>query len=384
MTLDRVEIRNLASRMQRVAGAYRRANPLTQLPPEGGCYLVPSSSGGKPFSLPLVWYPSTACRWSQSGGCTMCNFGASEEDLPLSTIDDSVVKILDALDPGLQGIFFAPGGSFFNESELSADARENLCNQVARFPFLRMVGVETRPSYVTEERVLNFTERLPDSVQYFVIGMGLESVTPLVREVAVNKGNDLPAIGKAIENLKTAQSKTNRRLGFELYILLKPPFLSERESVEDAVRSIEWAVLQGADTVGLFVNVVKPQTLCHFLWNETSKAAPYRYQPAWWHSAFEVLRQLTPETAGRVQVLGPTSEVAPIAGPRCCPLCEEFLSGTITAWNFYRDQNLLSQPSVYSCSCHDAWQKEMRQDLPPLEERIGGYMEELELRVGSF
>lgn len=365
-------------RMQKVAARYRAKYPLTPLPPKGGCYLVPSSSGGKPFSLPLVWYPSTACRWSASGGCTMCNFGASQDNLPQATVMAETDAVLDRLSSGLQGIFFAPGGSFFNKSELALETRHALSVSLKRFPFLRMVGVETRPSYIKHDMLMSFVETLPATVQYFVVGMGLESITPAVREVAVNKGNDLPAIRTAIDAIHKANETSTVRIGFELYVLLKPPLMSEGEAIDDAVTSIEWAIAQGADTVGLFVNVVKDNTLCYHLSQQTNEDFPFRYRPAWWYSAFEVLRRLTPESAGRVQVLGPTSEIKGVMGPRSCDLCGEFLSGTITAWNYYRDQNLLDQVEFYTCTCKDEWMKEVNAEVEPFEDRLPSYLTKLE------
>jgi radical SAM enzyme (TIGR01210 family) len=300
----------------------------------------------------------------------MCNFGAGPSNLSDAEILSATDKIFSRLDPGVQGIFFAPGGSFFNDNELPAHTRHSLGERLRRFPFLRLVGVETRPAYVSAEQIKRFVAHLPSSVRYFLVGMGLESVTPLVREVCVNKGNDLPAIRKAIEIIKAISGEGDVRIGFELYVLLKPPFLGEREAIDDAVKTIEWAATLGADTIGLFVNVIKPNTLCSFLSSCTDLPEPLRYQPPWWRSAFEVLRRLTPETAGRVQVLGLTSEVPGDFGPRACPLCREILAGTMTTWNYYRDQKLLNQIDRYHCDCARRWRQELSLDLPPLADRL--------------
>jgi len=376
------EHRDLARRMARIMHRLRERNPLPRLESRAGFYQVPSCTGGKPWTLPITWYPSPACTWSASGGCTMCNFGDGGVVTDETEALREFTALLDQFTPSLQGIFLAPGGSFFNPREVSPTMRQSLLGALHRFSFLRMVGMETRPEHVTEAALAETIALLPPTVRYMLIGFGLESSDPLVREVAVGKGLNMPQLEAALSLIDRLRDAFPVRLGSELYTLLKPPFLSEREAIDDAVRSIEWAWARGADTLGLFINVVNPQTLCAHLYNLKDAESPFHYEPAWWFSAFEVLNRLPPELAAKVQVLGPISEVAPLAGPRGCRLCADLLSGLMTAWNLYRDQSLLVLTNGHRCHCRDLWLKELDRANPSLADRIPSYLTALEVDFG--
>ena len=175
-------------------------------------------------------------------------------------------------------------------------------------------------------------------------------------------------------------SRSERPVVVDCYVLLKPLWLSEAEAVRDAINSINWAYDQGAETVSLFINTIKKNTLCHFTHQLDHFPAPFRYETPYLYSVFEVLRALPDERRQRTLVLGITSGMPYDIGPRSCPLCDNILNGTITAHNFTRRVELLDQVNKIRCACRSGWEEEMRQHHD-IHQHIDEYLRELEHRV---
>src|SRR5439155_1439414 len=101
-----------------------------------------------------------------------------------------------------------------------------------------------------------------------------------VQRYCVNKGNEPSQFVDAARQVKSR--------GMHLYsnVALGLPFLSARESVEDATRSVLWSLANGADVVDLFPIHIKPYTLTEFLHHQ----GWYSPIPLW--GLVEVLRLL--------------------------------------------------------------------------------------------
>lgn len=109
-------------------------------------------------------------------------------------------------------------------------------------PKLASVGLETRPGLVTVKKLLHAVESLPAGVADLTLGFGLECLDPLVRDVAINKGYNTNQIDRAIEVIDRVNAAQSRvQVDFEIYVLLKPLFLTEREAIDEAARTIKWS-----------------------------------------------------------------------------------------------------------------------------------------------
>lgn len=356
---------------------FRQDNPLSAKQWPAGMYMLPIMLDGRPAAKTLVWYETQGCQWSIKSGCTMCNFGQAKDRPSDEAVVKSFLDQLDRLDPGTRYLHLGPGGSFLDWHELNPAARRVIYEALKRLRFLEGVGIECRAELVTPGYFVEALKWLPSTVREFTTGIGLESADDLVRLVAVNKKVPRDRLLRAFETIRTASDPT-RRIVFDLYVLLKPPFLSEREAIDDAVRSIDWAFDKGADTVSVFIASIKDKTLCDYLHKRTDLPTPFHYQTAYYHSAFEVLRMLSPSRAARTLFMGTTSGIPAYGRPRCCPLCEHILSGALVAHNFSRDPALLEVARSVRCDCRDKWLAELDVDLPPLSSRIAGYIDQLE------
>lgn len=374
-------LQQYAAKMQRISRSFRIKYPLNESPWKQGTYNVPICVKGKPDTKQLVWYENPGCKWSLSGGCTMCNFSMNK-NFDESRVYDNFTHLLNSLDSTLRYIHLGPGGSVFHNSELNAINRKKILNSLQRFTFLEDVGIECRASLLKENDIMAALADLPPWVKTLSIDFGLESSDPFIRSVLVNKGEGHKAIADAMQLIKDVNSKTEKSVVVDCYVLLKPMWLSESEAVQDAINSINWAYDHGAATVSVFISTIKTNTLCHFTHSFTDQPAPFRYETPYLYSVFDVLHALTPERRQRTLVLGITSGMPLIVGPRSCELCEGILNGTITAHNYTRMEALLHQVNKIRCACRDNWEAEMSHQHD-IHQHIEEYLHKLQYLVDN-
>jgi len=310
----------------------------------------------------------------------MCNFGG-QTDLPdMEQVMRDFRRELEHLDPGTRFLHWGPGGSVLSEKENGSALRVRLVEALATLPFLEGFGLETRAETVTEGRIQSLLDVLPHHVTELAIGLGLESVNELVLRVAVNKGERIDHTIRAIDRIANVdRDNEGRRIVADCYVLLKPPFLTESEAIEDAIRSITWAYDRGVDTVTLFVNTIKDRTLCKHLSLKTDAERPFRYQTPYLYSALEVLAGLPPDYRNRTNILGFTSGNPYEGAARACPLCWHVLHGLISAHNYTRDPAIFAAAREVRCGCRDAWLTEIKETAPrPMRTRFHDYIGRLE------
>ncbi|MFZ1641924.1 MAG: hypothetical protein WAV07_10960 [Candidatus Contendobacter sp.] len=378
------EIDALARRMARVAYEFRRRFPLETAPWRSGHYLIPICSHGRPAHKVLIWHHNAGCAWARKAGCTMCNFGERRDVPPEEFILADFEAELRKLDPGTRFLHLGPGGSVFEAKELPAELRAKLVSTLKILPFLESFGLETRANTIRQDRIEALLELLPRHVTELALGFGIESIDELVLRVAVNKSERCAEFVHALnEVIAVHRRQTFRRVVADCYVLLKPPFLTEAEAIEDAIRSITWAYDRGADTVMLFANTIKRNTICAHLASKTDAEIPYRYQTPWLYSVFEVLAGLPPDYRRRTGVLGFTSGNPYAGAPRACDLCWHVLHGLIAAHNYTRDPALIGAATELRCSCRNEFLRQLSQPAPaPLSERLAAYIGRLETEFG--
>lgn len=265
------------------------------------------------------------CRWNS---CYMCSYTkdaypASEEELrrqidfAFERCESEVVKVFTS-------------GSFFDDEEIPPEVRDYLIEKVRERGIKKLI-VESRPEFIQEERLENFKSLNLE------VGIGLESADDRIRDVCINKGfsfDDFLNAAKLLRNLK---------IRVKCYLLLKPPFLSEKEAIGDVLQSID-AVKDVVDVVSLNLMNVQKGTLVERLW----KAKLYR--PPWLWSAVEILKT----SAGSVDIICDPVAAGKVRGPHNCGKCDFDVSRAIR--NFSLTQNVEELEGL-SCSCMLKWKR---------------------------
>ncbi|WP_075096950.1 radical SAM protein [Planctomyces sp. SH-PL14] len=165
--------------------------------------------------------------------CLMCDLwkNTTQESVPPGAIPAQIDHALSRLPP-TRHIKLYNSGNFFDPKAIPHEDHAAIADQVRRFDH---VIVENHPRLVGDE-VLRFRDRIAPAT--FEVAMGLETIHPEVLP-ALNKGMTLDDFDRAAEFLRS------NGIAVRAFILLRPPFLSDDEGLDWALRSIDHAFAVG-------------------------------------------------------------------------------------------------------------------------------------------
>ncbi len=292
--------------------------------------------------------PGSGCAWAKnSAGCHMCGFkvkldqvnrGKPASFTKLMTIFRLGKSLTRASSPCSLSIY--NGGSFFNEEEIPLEVQEEICAEVEKHSSIEQLIVESRPEFVTNDKIKLFTSLLKR--KKLRVAIGLEAVSDYVRNVCINKGFSTDDYERAMEILE--------KNGAELstYVFLKPIYLSEQESIEEAVRTVRYALSLGSNEVLLESAFIQQGTKMEKLYRED------KFRPPWLWSIIEVVRRTS--HLGPVYIGGFEDEPPPIAVPYNCEMCSPRLVRAFKNYNESLDVSLLHNGY---CACKTEWEREV-------------------------
>ncbi|HEB79275.1 MAG TPA: hypothetical protein ENI79_02210 [Rhodospirillales bacterium] len=305
------------------------------------------------YVMPLVTLRTAPCRWAESSGCTMCGYhlGAASE---MATPDQLVRQTEDAmsrLDPRIYpALVFTSNGSFLDPREVPDDLRPRLMGMLARRGYQTVV-IETRAQFVTSERLQDLAQGFGilgkggDCGKTLSVSLGLESCDPFVLAYCVNKGSGPEENFRAI-NLVKAEG-----LCFDCYVLLGKLFLSAREDIKDACRSIAIAVDRGTDYVFVMVTNLTRFSLMGHLVDKGRVTLPSLWR------AVDLLDALPEALRDKVQIKGIShAPVGPEKYSETCPNCTHRVKDALNFWNQTGDFEHISR--LERCSCYQDYLNE--------------------------
>ncbi|MFC7076972.1 archaeosine biosynthesis radical SAM protein RaSEA [Haloarcula halophila] len=298
------------------------------------------------------------CRWARAGGCTMCGYVAESVEGGSVAHEDLMAQIDHCLDheaeeaddeSGLIKIYTS--GSFLDEREVPAETRQAIAET---FSDRERIVVESLPDFVEDERVSDFVDVGLETD----VAVGLETATDRVRHDCVNKYFDFADFEEACRAAQEAGA------GVKAYLLMKPPFLSEREALDDMIASVRrCAGVEGCHTVSMNPCNVQRYTMVEELYHDGG------YRPPWLWSVAEVLKE-TADISGSEATGGSSDEQSesdgedvivvsdPVGhgsdrGPHNCGECDDRVQRAI------KDFDLRQDPSVFEqveCECEATWE----------------------------
>lgn len=287
--------------------------------------------GRKERSMVVV-LRTTGCFWFKHSGCTMCgyyndtNAGPVRDENIIMQIEKSKVKY-----KGEKIVKIFNSGSFFDPNEISPKVQEKI---IESFPEAERIIVETRPEFINPELL----ERLMKYRMKLMVALGLESSNDDILKNSINKGFTADYYERAAKLLYKNGFST------KTYILLKPPFLTEKKAIEDAVKSIEFASAY-SEIISLNPVNVQNNTLVEYLWKKGY------YRPAWLWSVVEVLRR----TAHLKKVVSFPTAPGTKRGAHNCGKCDEDVIKAIENFSFTQDIGFLD--NINACKCKEDWKK---------------------------
>ena len=190
--------------------------------------------------------------------CLMCDLwkNTSDETVPLGSIPKQIEYPLNRL-PATKHIKLYNSGNFFDAKAIPPKDHEAIVGLLAGF---ESVLVENHPK-LTDRKVMEFRDKLKAELQ---VALGLETVHPQVLPL-LNKQMTLNDFERAVKLLKTHDIMSRA------FILLRTPFLSEKEGVDWAMKSIDFAFDCGVECCAVIptrsgngaLNVLESQGLFH-------------------------------------------------------------------------------------------------------------------------
>ncbi|MHA1943460.1 MAG: archaeosine biosynthesis radical SAM protein RaSEA [Candidatus Thorarchaeota archaeon] len=286
---------------------------------------------------------------SDSGGCTMCSYlldGSQQMPSSEQLIEQFKSAMTDLEEKKAPlSVKIYTSGSFLDPDEIPEDARSEILKIISDDERIREVVLESRPEYVQDPVLSDVRSILGDRT--IEIGMGLESANDTIRTVCINKSFDLQTFKESLETAK------GHNIGMRAYILLKPPLLTERDSLLDAIDTVRDARSMGVTTVSLNPVNVQKDTLVEKLWNRRN------YRPPWLWSVLEVLREASATSDGWMKVICDPVAGGKRRGAHNCGKCDSEIVQLIREFSLNQDPTLLEKPS---CGCLQQWKHVLKHE----------------------
>jgi radical SAM enzyme (TIGR01210 family) len=286
------------------------------------------------------------CYWADLKGCSMC--GYAKDTLGRSATPEELAEQLRRAlaryrDEPYVKVYTS--GSFLDDREVDPVSRLALVSAFARRA--RRLLIETLPEFATEERVRPLRDAFPGE---FEVAMGLESTSAEILGRFVNKGAPPAAYFAAAERLRGSGARP------KAYLLLKPPYLTEREAIEDVVRSVEEARSR-FDTLSVNPVHIQNGTVVEWLYRRR------RYRPPWLWSLVEAMRAGARVRGDSRLVTFPTAGGLP-RGPHNCGTCDGAVLAALEEASLSQS---FSGLAALDCACRATWERTLELEPAGLE-----------------
>jgi|Deesub1362A_J573_1020465.scaffolds.fasta_scaffold00054_21 hypothetical protein len=275
------------------------------------------------------------CHWYEKAGCIMCGYNV-ESDKHITQQNvlnqlDFVRKELEKFNKFPKIVKVFTSGSFFDSSELSNETRSEFYVFVEEIGAEKLI-VESRPEFVKNAKEVFGRDFILE------VGVGLESANDFIRNKIINKGFTFESFSEASRFLK------DNGFSVKVYLLLKPPFISESEAIHDAVASSKILIERGlADLISLNLMNIQSGTEVERLWRRGF------YRPPWLWSAAKVLKEVK-EMNGLI-ISDPVA-AGKRRGPCNCGKCDNKFAEGIKRFSLSQNSRELN----VRCECKEWWE----------------------------
>lgn len=287
--------------------------------------------GGEAVEAGVAILRTSGCAHSRGGGCTMCGYNIeSSEEVTAADISDQFRRASERLE-GVRFLKVYTSGSFLDDREMPPEVRGDILGWCRD----RGVGLlfESRAEFVTEEGLRSALDAHDD----IEVAVGLESANDDVLRYSINKGMTVADYDSAAEVVKRSGARLRS------YVLLKPPFLTEAEAIEDSIAAAKHAA-RVSDTVSVNPVNIQKGTMVERLWRSWS------YRPPWLWSVVEVLNACA--DLDRKVVCDPTGGGRE-RGAHNCGACDEEILSMIRVHSLEQPHRRIETPG---CGCRDLWE----------------------------
>ena len=290
-------------------------------------------AGGEVVDAFVIILRSLGCRWHNISGCTMCGYFADTYPVNVEQVRGQISNAHDRYQNQPVVKLFS-SGSFFDEADLPLEARSFFLESFGGKA--KKLIVESRPDIITEE-ALSIFEKAKSEVE---VALGLETSNDHLLTYSINKGFTFKDYVKAATLIREKGMKV------KTYLLLKPPYLTEHEAINDAVLSVRDA-LPYSDTISINPVNIQNFTFLRYLWREKLYRAP------WLWSLLEVLKQCHEQASGHgVRLMSSPSGAGTERGVHNCGKCDGKVKTAVEEYSLGGDVAVFEE---LICGCRELW-----------------------------
>lgn len=307
---------------------------------EGGEYIrawqEKEGLGGEVVDAFVLILRTSGCYWARSRGCTMCGY-ARETLGREATKEEILSQVKKALEKyrGEPYVKIYTSGSFLDPSEVPVEARSEVAALFGKTA--RRLLIESLPEFITPESVGALKDSFGHELE---IALGLETTQDEVLKKAVTKVS-------TVKEYLDAAAKVREAGAFpKAYLLLKPPFLTEEESMADTIRSIGISA-QHFSTISINPVHIQGGTLVERLWRKGL------YRPPWLWSLREVMLRGREVAGPSVRLVSFPTSGGNERGVHNCLSCDGRVLRAVERSSVTQDFDALED--VDTCSCTERW-----------------------------
>lgn len=303
-----------------------------------------------------VIFRTRGCSWTHTSGCSMCGYYTdTNPDIDLEDIEEQLDEASDQYkDEEIVKIYTS--GSFFDPKEIPKDLALNILKS---FDASKLV-IESRPEFIDKDRIKRYAQGLTE----LEVAIGLESANDFILDKCINKGFKY-------EDYRKSVTEISNHVSIRTYLLLKPPFLHEKEAIEDIIRATE-KISDLTDIISINPVNIQNGSLVERLWHRDL------YRPPWLWSIIEILSKIESDQTVFISNAGLGSE----RGAHNCGECDERILDWISTYNKTQDKKTINSFYEDYCDCFEKWKREI--DIEPflfyrgspklLSDRYTGYI----------
>ena len=287
--------------------------------------------------------PTRGCSWalSKSGGCSICGYIYDNPQQPdFDIMLESFQKILeDTIESEWEySLKLFTSGSFLDKKELPLEIQKKILKESSKYDQIKEIVLESRPEYVTDAVLQNIAENT--EISKIEIAIGLESANDDILQNSINKGFFWDDFVKAAEKTREKGAK------IKAYLLFKPPFLSEYDSIQDILESVSKIVELGVDTVSINAISIHRGTFLSQLFEKQM------YRTPWLWSLLHLCREIKeqyPDLRLICDIVAGGSE----RGAHNCGTCDKDIIAILKEFTVTQDSDILDEE--IKCSCKTEW-----------------------------
>jgi len=312
--------------------------------------ITPININGKESTRLMIVLRTKGCSYARKfGGCKHCNLiRNSNQSVTIDNLKRQLeTELGEYKTRKFEHLDLLTLGSFFDEEEIPSEFFRYALTYISEIKSLKKVMVESRPEFVTREKIKEAVNTLGDVK--LEVGIGIESSDEFIRSSGLNKGFSLSEVENAVKILA--------EFDVELvgYVLVKPIGLNEEKAIEDSVKTIEYVFSLGKKHNVRTRIALEP----FYVPKSLSVEIKYKYgeyQPVKLWSVMEVIKRTN--HLGNIFV-GLNDEGLSDKGLMAsnCDSCSPKVIGALNKYNGTNDLNFLKN---LNCSCKEEWENKIK------------------------